>query len=354
MCRVSRILILLVFLPYQAFALKDLKYQIPTPQRTCAEDLQKPKLKPNKYDRVQWSTVDFELVFNELIERGIPPVANAIKNQYSDDLSEIFVKLYGRAVTGNSFVTAVQKYFGKWNDALERFGVDPKHRVEKDTFYQQIRLGLVDLKPFFRKILEKGLFLNVQAIRVTMERESMAVAKEIWGVDVKGNAFVESIRKSYGSWDNALMFYGYDPIVHRLRLSPKQLGKFSRGSVLAISPHQCEWVKHANGRFEYQAQLGEVIPTPEEALEQKETDDFLKTAIGRLKNGKCELTLALMEYLGEHSNLDDHDEVVSYLSGHLNQRIFWPDVESVLADLAKNLSTLARFTPSQPASHIGE
>jgi hypothetical protein len=153
-----------------------------------------------------------------------------------------------------------------------------------------------------------------------------------FGPAVSGSSILGTASDLFGSWDQALWEAGLDPSEIRLRSRPGV-------SNLAMTPHQVEDIKR-DGDAGLVTYLGNPSQTPEDILESKEASNFLGDALETLEENEKTLADRIFDAILQIHHYKDQDQLINFITQHLDKEVSLEEVKSILSKLATRLSDL--------------
>lgn len=158
-----------------------------------------------------WSKTVIVESIKRLKEEGYPLTVMSIWRDRSKKTTKILLDVSGKATTGSSLHDAARRYYGSWDNALEKSGINPDSVKEKPFWTKKKIIRSI-------KILHKsGIPLNSERLgsdcgRATASIIAQGAGKKRFGRSLHGGAY-----RLFGSWDRALHEAGIDPALHRKR-----------------------------------------------------------------------------------------------------------------------------------------
>jgi hypothetical protein len=136
----------------------------------------------------------------------IPLNSAALQRNKAPQVSEILSNALGISVTGAKLFHGAIGYYGSWDEALRKAGLDPTLIRRHDEFWTEelILSGI-------RALHSAGISLHVNGVVKEKSREALGVLKSAVGKDIRGLHLHSAGIRLFGSWSRALEAAGLDP-----------------------------------------------------------------------------------------------------------------------------------------------
>ena len=158
-----------------------------------------------------WSKTLIVAAIKGLKHEEHPLTVMSMWRDRSHKTRKILLKTTGKATTGSALHDAARRYYGSWDSALEKSGINIESVKEKPFWTEKKVIRSI-------KILHKnGVPLNSEYLGVDCSRANSLIIKQGIGKKRVGRSLLGGAYRVYGSWDRALFAAGLKPYQHRKR-----------------------------------------------------------------------------------------------------------------------------------------
>jgi len=258
------------------------------------------------YNRL-WNTQLIIKSIKQLHENKHELTVQSIWRDRSRKATKALFESYGKMTTGSALHDAARRYFGSWDRALSKHGIQVNPIRKKEFYWRKDAVARI-----LRVLHEFEVPINATSIPRDSSNETCEIIYNYTGKVEQGSNIYKLGYKKIGHWDNVLKYAGFKISQARRSGSPYEKKHECVIELIRLF-NKHEYGLNRSAITRYSRFLGAPSKSSKALMEERDSANKLSIAVSALVSDDRELTEKIFDASLRIHHYDDQGDLIKHV-----------------------------------------